>query len=944
MASVTGQGALAKKRGKTVGASNSKKKESRVPKAALVKRQTTKSILKRKPQAKDSTKPRSGTKKPEIKSAKVDNKIDKKSQTPEKSANANGCASINLKSNDELTLVAGKEVCGRKVSLWEDGSSSWRKADVVRFKPSSGHHLIRYLDRSKDSVKHEEKWIDLSKHRFQWLSPPPPDALPNPSYRKAPKRKAAVGYKIRVFWTVMGKWYLGKVLDYDVDRKTHTVKYKDGDEQNLCLRHEAVVYLSPGSPAIDKGSKVKTFAKDTVIPEKETKSVPKKSPKNRQPKKDGVEKRKNGISVSESQHLQKKQKGLKPPEQNQYTTNVAVVGSRLAIYSEKQNCFLRGIIEKYEQEGLHCILYDNGEMESVSLKCHSFRFLSPKTRSGGCTDEFLAVMKNLGAEQTKASSDVVHASGFGGSIKPAETISRRAPIKEACISWRLSIRGTDKKWYLGEVISYHAPSDRHIILYDDGEHEVLHLPSELIAWHCYTKDSKKLVFPGARNPTEKLTGESALGWRVAVFWPAERDFFRGKVSAYNSSEDTFEVNYDDGDHSTIRFGEDKIKWIFPPGTYYNPKPFLERADVYLISEEVSGAKLQHIGEDTPSGMDPKSMTKGRPKNARNKLKTPRSHATLQVQRSMGITDSMYGRIKYSSKAKQTFDIEPTFVRNISYIPMFPGVQSKSVPSPKQQSAIAVRVYLSNEVCYEATDNPDVNNLNGLIQRVRRAEESITRGIPTYLPAFAHDTKGMESFKRRSGGMGGVDSKMVVRHKIQPTQLLLGDDSESDNLNNSRANTIPKYSRFRQTKYVSLAATLPKLPPESSSASSSDEEDEQSGPFDEPERVISPRMQPISKGGKIKPSVSPTFKDSETNNAIFNPADDNVAPNAPQPIESPFGDQEAQLADDAPLNIEPPEAPMRDMGYHSESVGNLLGMSRNSSEAMLLDNGFPMAIP
>jgi hypothetical protein len=122
--------------------------------------------------------------------------------------------------------------------------------------------------------------------------------------------------------------------------------------------------------------------------------------------------------------------------------------------------------------------------------------------------------------------------------------------------------------------------------------------------------------------------------------------------------------------------------------------------------------------------------------------------------------------------------------------------------------------------------------------------------------------------------------------------------------------------------------------QSSSASSSDEEeDENDDDFQEPERVTSPRARPIVKGGKIKPSPIPpaNIQDSES---ILPPSPAQVVSlEAPGPImHSPFGQQSAQLD---VLGIGPShEIGMPGMGL-SESVGNLLGMSRNSSGALLL---------
>ena len=61
------------------------------------------------------------------------------------------------------------------------------------------------------------------------------------------------------------------------------------------------------------------------------------------------------------------------------------------------------------------------------------------------------------------------------------------------------------------------------------------------------------------------TAEAAVGWRVAVYWPADRAFYAGQVAAHDASTGHHEVAYDDGERGTIALGVDRLKWILPPG-------------------------------------------------------------------------------------------------------------------------------------------------------------------------------------------------------------------------------------------------------------------------------------------------------------------------------------------------------------------------------------------
>ena len=60
-------------------------------------------------------------------------------------------------------------------------------------------------------MKHEEAWVCLGTTRFQWLATLPPSAAPNPTHAGAPQKEDAVGFKVKVFWPGMARWYLGKV-------------------------------------------------------------------------------------------------------------------------------------------------------------------------------------------------------------------------------------------------------------------------------------------------------------------------------------------------------------------------------------------------------------------------------------------------------------------------------------------------------------------------------------------------------------------------------------------------------------------------------------------------------------------------------------------------------------------------------------------------------------
>ena len=188
-------------------------------------------------------------------------------------------------------LVAGKEVVGRQVAVFSAKQGDWPKAIIAQFNAATRQHLLRYVERPPGAVKHHEEWASLERTRFQWVADPAPQAAANPSWAAAPRGDEAVHTKVRVFWPAMARWYVGKVsaggagglvrcgrrcrrqqaggactrlprrlavlglslptpvshspptcrlqiMAFDPKTKKHMVRYRDGDTQELNLKHQ----------------------------------------------------------------------------------------------------------------------------------------------------------------------------------------------------------------------------------------------------------------------------------------------------------------------------------------------------------------------------------------------------------------------------------------------------------------------------------------------------------------------------------------------------------------------------------------------------------------------------------------------------------------------------------------------------------------------------------
>jgi len=54
----------------------------------------------------------------------------------------------------------------------------------------------------------------------------------------------AVGMKVKAFWPAEGKWFKGFIEKYDENKKTHLIRYEDGDYEVVGLPDTSVVFLA----------------------------------------------------------------------------------------------------------------------------------------------------------------------------------------------------------------------------------------------------------------------------------------------------------------------------------------------------------------------------------------------------------------------------------------------------------------------------------------------------------------------------------------------------------------------------------------------------------------------------------------------------------------------------------------------------------------------------
>ncbi|GKV37734.1 hypothetical protein SLEP1_g45729 [Rubroshorea leprosula] len=97
------------------------------------------------------------------------------------------------------------------VNKGNSGSSRKRKRDCTK-----------NLEKDSSSSITKKKWFRLS---FDGVHP-----------------EAFIGLRCKVFWPLDADWYMGRVVGYNSESNRHSVKYEDGDQEDLVLSNENIKF------------------------------------------------------------------------------------------------------------------------------------------------------------------------------------------------------------------------------------------------------------------------------------------------------------------------------------------------------------------------------------------------------------------------------------------------------------------------------------------------------------------------------------------------------------------------------------------------------------------------------------------------------------------------------------------------------------------------------
>ncbi|WVZ19027.1 hypothetical protein V8G54_006349 [Vigna mungo] len=77
-----------------------------------------------------------------------------------------------------------------------------------------------------------------------------------------------------------------------------------------------------------------------------------------------------------------------------------------------------------------------------------------------------------------------------------------------------------------------------------------------------SSDEKRKLTSGKENEYDtKEYGENLVGLRIKVWWPKDREFYKGIIDSFDSAKKKHKVSYDDGEEEILNLGKEKWKVI-----------------------------------------------------------------------------------------------------------------------------------------------------------------------------------------------------------------------------------------------------------------------------------------------------------------------------------------------------------------------------------------------
>lgn len=456
------------------------------------------------------------------------------------------------------SIIFGAEVVGRKVAILWRKDGHWFRGKIHSYREATKKHFVKYEDGDQAEV-------NLSRERFQFLTNPRPGAAPNATYHSAPKGKDAVGLKVKVYWPGMGRWYVGRVKEYDKATGKHLIAYQDGEQRLVLMRNEAVKF-----PHLEKLKRNKTNnnnsakqqarggAKTTANPNSTSSPVGEKIRRTshrgkrvaadcQQHSGNNVEKRQkmNSKDVLESNVLDEESSWNKRQKENNNKPSSAGM---------KKLRSSRSVLARHQEES--SIHNHNHEASSIEEGMTS-TYLDNKCQTDTSTDNTEDSMRNIQCPKTPDNDTCcIMERHVANNIcqEPSKSDADRAtPSCEA------ELESAERELTEGVI----NQKEKDAVQMKAELAKVKAMKAKAIAARKAEEAAKALAAVAAAQKAEagEPQGSDAISWRVGIWSPEEHKYFKGIIVGYNEVAGEHQVKFDSGKLDKVVLDKQRIKWL-----------------------------------------------------------------------------------------------------------------------------------------------------------------------------------------------------------------------------------------------------------------------------------------------------------------------------------------------------------------------------------------------
>lgn len=445
------------------------------------------------------------------------------------------------KATDAAPSIFGPEVVGRKVAVLWRKPGAWYEGKIHAYFEKTKKHLVKYDDG-------DEAEVNLARERFQFLTNPKPGSAPNSTYHGSPKGKEAVGKKVKVYWPAMGRWYVGRIKDYEKASGKHLIAYQDGEQHLVHLRNEAVRY-----PHIEEQQKAKQKAR-------------------------------------KNKHSQQKQQQQGNNNNNQGTKGRTMPkGKRVAAdlnldpaAAIKKPRSSRSVMDREEVSSPTSVEATSMEMDSTCVSGNSDDSESMRNVQCPKTPDHDLLARQDACQRTD-SHEVPQTTTSSEEVGGAEAAMAAEPQSKDAVQVK------------AELAKAKAMKAKEIAAQKAAE------AAKALAAVAAAQKAE------AKGPQ----GKEAVGWRLGVWSPDEHKYFKGLVTAFDSGRGKHTIKFDSGRVTSVLLDHQRTKWLnkvvqkHPQGaaTAQTPKPRSAQGGAGLDdAKKVVGRHIRIIrGQERPVG-------------------------------------------------------------------------------------------------------------------------------------------------------------------------------------------------------------------------------------------------------------------------------------------------------------------------------------------------------